>query len=142
MNDAITIGYAVADEDFEHSVPQEFAGASERVRIPAGRYPVQVCRGHYPGTRYAGVALSGTSVYRGWHGSNTRVSTTPEARKTFNQIYLHQVAYAVLGNKPLGAMRIEMAEGFEARLIHFVSDGNECTTAGIFASDGTQVRAT
>jgi hypothetical protein len=131
------IGYAVADVDFDYAVPQEFAGACETVRIPAGRYPVELRRSNRDGYRYSGIRLEGVSNYRGWFGTNTRVETKPEARQTFQRADLYQIA--ACGKSYFGT-RFELAAGFEARVVEFVSyDGVTRSTTGIF-HEGEQLK--
>lgn len=132
------IGYAVADSAFEHSVPQEFAGACETVQVPAGRYPVTLYRDYrYPTHAY--VELEGVSTYRGWFGSNTRVDTTPRPCKANSRIDLYELARCVLEGKPRGGVRFELAEGYEARKVPFVYDGEQRETTGIF-HNGENIR--
>lgn len=137
--DGTIIGYAVASEAFDYSVPQEFAGACETVRVPAGRYPVTVS--HYYSSGYGLITLEGTSTYRGWFGSNTRTDHTPKPTTEKSRIDFYELAYAVLQGRTRGGLAFEMAEGYEARLINFQgTDGRPGVTAGVFGADGSEVR--
>jgi hypothetical protein len=136
--DGTIIGYAIASEDFDYNPSQEFAGASETVRIPAGRYPVTVS--HYYSSGYGVITLEGVSTYRGWFGTNTRVDRTPKPTTEKRRIDFYELAYAVLQGRSLDGMAFEPAEGYEARLIHFTgTDGHKGVTAGLFAADGSEV---
>jgi hypothetical protein len=131
------IGYAVAALPFEYSTPQEFAGAVENVSIAAGRYPVRVTR-HLGRVDYH-IVLDGVSMYRGWFGSNTHVSRTPERVTRHAHVYGYELAFAVLEGKPVYGMTIELAPGYEARRIDFERDGQARHTAGIYLN-GSEVK--
>lgn len=111
-----TIGYAVADEPFDYAVPQEFAGAVRVVRVPAGRYPVQIRQSDSPYSspcRYAGVSLEGTLTLNAWYGTNTRVERPDTPTQEFCQLYLYQCAQGFAGKSPRKDLRFELAEGYE-----------------------------
>ncbi len=131
------IAYAIANEAFEYSVPQEFAGACETIEVPAGRYPVTVSRLY--GQAHFAIELEGVSVYRAWFGTNTRINRTPEPAAPKSSIRGYELAFAVLEGRKRGGLVFEMAPGYEARKIAFEYDGQPRQTAGIFR-DGVELK--
>jgi hypothetical protein len=128
------IGYAVADEAFDYSVPQEYAGACETVRIEAGRYPIELRTDRY-GRPYCGIQLEGVSTYRGWFGSNTRVDEEHRPARPFSQIGLYEIAACVIEDKKRGSLRFELAENVNAHVIHFRdSRGEKHKTTGLYTN--------
>lgn len=138
MDNGTIIGYAIADAAFTYNPPKEFAGAEERVEVPAGRYPIRVTR--YYGAPHYSIALSGVSVYRGWFGSNVRIDTVPEPWTGHESVRGYELAYAILDNKTRGGLRFELESTcYEARRIDFEYDGAARQTAGIFRN-GDEIR--
>lgn len=108
------VGYAIVTETYKHEVSQEFAGASETIEVPAGRYPIEVTntRG---GIGAAYIRMAGTSVFRGWFGTNTRVSREPKPAVGHEHIYMYELANAIKnGGKRWSKdpMTLELADGF------------------------------
>lgn len=125
MNQVLhTVGFAVALEAFDYSVPQEFAGASATVRVPAGRYPVQIrsSQGYSAPHTYVGVQLAGVLVRTTWHGTNSRVEEPNAEATPFDQMYLYEVEAALRGEPRRRALKFELAEGYsigeDGRLFH------------------------
>jgi hypothetical protein len=62
INTVMTIGTYYLTKDTDFDVPQEYAGASQTVRVAAGDYPVEIRRDDH-GRRYVSIPLPGTLIY-------------------------------------------------------------------------------
>lgn len=136
------IGYVTVSEAFDYSVPQEFAGASETIRVEAGRYPAVFSKPDWNRGQFY-IRFEGTCTYRGWFGTNTRVEHPNTPAKASSHRYGYELAMAALGmrelcvgranGKPLFAA-FELAEGVEAlqngTIAHLYRPGDDLSIDG------------
>jgi hypothetical protein len=122
MSNEQIVGFVVVTEAFDYSVPQEFAGASEIVRVEAGRYPAVFSKPDWNRGQFY-IRFEGTLTYRGWFGTNTRVDHPNTHTTASSHRYGYELAMAALGMKELCVGRVdgrplfasfELAEGVEA----------------------------
>jgi hypothetical protein len=137
------IGWYTLDKDTEFDNTYECAAWYERVLVKAGRYPVEVydlcfrddgeidysCSGAYvvmPGvvtSDYFGSMLCGVPV-----GTYDGTKNKGKQSEYHAYWYLHEIAHRMLDGKT----DFELLPEYEPREIHFVYDGKQEVTHGIF----------
>ena len=127
------VGFRVLSKPQVFDIPQEYAGASMQVEVPAGRYPIVFKRTSYG--KYISCSMPGVIVHDsfynhiGAHGSTSVDQHKGQTQMYHWQPYAHAVAFDII----VGDVNdVELADGVEAREIHFEYSGRKGTTAGLF----------
>ena len=148
---SIVLGTYTLDNATKFDVPQEYAGASQTIEVPAGVYTITAKRDRY-GNRYVCITLPGVLVFSSFYnrigacGSN-RVEHPNTPATHYLTPYAHALAEDLLKDSDNTRIqqhieqtrqRVHLAEGVTAERIPFEYKGEIRHTYG-FALNGEHI---